>query len=327
MIIVTGGAGFIGSALLAELNRRGRSDVIVVDKIDHDIEKKHNIGALQYEQLLEGSDFREQLGSGFFNDKGIEAIIHLAAITSTTERDWSLFEDVNIAFSQEIIRWCVDKGVRCVYISSGATYGDGSNGYSDEHELFDKLQPLNDYGRSKLEVDVWARDAGYLGEIVGIRYFNVYGPNEYHKGAMRSVIAKKFEQIQEQGYIELFKSNNPDYKDGEQMRDFIYVTDAVAATLHFLEASSANGVFNVGTGKARAWNDVAKAMFKAMDKKEDIRYVDMPANLKDQYQDFTQADISKLRKAGFKQEFMRLEDAIEDYIKNYLQDHEHVRVN
>lgn len=322
MIIVTGGAGFIGSALVGALNKKGRSDLLIVDKLDHD-EKEHNLAALKYEKLVGGDEFRRDLKEGLFDKERIEAIFHLAAITSTTERNWSLFEDVNIAFTQEIIRWCVDREVRCVYISSGATYGDGSLGYSEAPELFDKLQPLNDYGRSKLLVDIWARDAGYLEQVVGIRYFNVFGPNEYHKGAMRSVIAKKYEQMQKEGVIELFKSNNTKYKDGEQRRDFVYVKDAVEATLYWLENKRACGVFNIGTGVARTWNDVARAMFKAVGKKVNIRYIDLPPELREQYQDFTQAKISRLRGAGYKRPFMTLEAAIDDYVKNYLIKHGH----
>ena len=322
MIIITGGAGFIGSALVGELNRRGRSDLLIVDRLDHD-EKEHNLSALKYERLMSGEEFRRDLKEGLFDQAGGEAIFHLAAITSTTEHDWSLFEDVNIAFTQEIIRWSVDRSIRCIYISSGATYGDGSLGYSDAHDVFDQLIPLNDYGRSKLMVDIWARDSGYLDRVVGIRYFNVFGPNEYHKGAMRSVIAKKFEQMQREGVIELFKSNNPNFGDGEQKRDFIYVKDAVAATLHFMKNKQAYGVFNVGTGVARTWNDVAAAMFKAVGKEINIKYIDLPPELQKQYQDFTQADISKLRLNGYEEPFIVLEEAIDDYVKNYLNNHRH----
>ena len=296
--------------------------MLVVDKLDHD-EKEHNLSALKYEQLIDGAGFRKGLKEGLFDQEKVEAVFHLAAITSTIERDWALFEDINIDFTQEVVRWCVDRAVRCVYISSGATYGDGSEGYSDDHDLFDRLKPLNDYGRSKLLVDIWARDGGYLDQVVGIRYFNVFGPNEYHKGAMRSVIAKKFEQMQKDGVIELYKSNNEKFGDGEQKRDFIYVKDAVDATVHFLDNKQACGVFNVGTGVARTWNDVARAMFKAAGRKVEIKYIDLPEELKDQYQDFTQAEITKLRGVGFQKPFMTIEEAISDYVKNYLMKHIH----
>lgn len=322
MIVVTGGAGFIGSVLAVEMNARGRDDLLLVDRLDHE-EKGHNAAAIQYEELLDGETFRTRLREGDFDRAGVEAIFHLGAITSTTEQSWELFEDVNVAFSQEIIRWCADRGVRCVYVSSGAVYGDGSGGYSDDHALFDTLAPLNLYGRSKLLVDIWARDGGYLDQVVGLRYFNVYGPNEYHKGDMRSVVAKKYDQLRAQGYVELFASTSSRYRDGEQMRDFIYVTDAVAATLYFLENRRAAGVFNVGTGAARSWNDMARAMFAAEGQPRDVRYVDMPANLRAQYQDFTQADIGKLRAAGWRGEMRSLEEGVTDYVTNYLRNHRH----
>lgn len=323
MIIITGAAGFIGSVLADALNKQGRSDLILVDSINDD-EKEHNVACLEYEQLISGDEFRAALKEGKY-DENIDAIFHLAAITSTTEKDWSLFQDINIDFSQEIIRHCVDKNIRCIYVSSGATYGDGSHGYSDDHELFDQLEPLNEYGRSKLDVDIWARDAGYLDQVVGLRYFNVFGPNEYHKRAMRSVVAKKFDQVQSEGVLELFKSNNPKYEDGGQMRDFIYVKDAVDATLHFFnEKLEIGGVFNIGTGQARTWNDMAQAMFSAAGKEPNIQYIDMPKELVGQYQDYTQADVTKLRQSGYQKPFTSLEDAITDYIQNYLMHHKHI---
>lgn len=318
MIIVTGGTGFVGSAVVWGLNKRGEEDILVVDRIDHD-EKEHNMAPLKYEQLIDSDEFREKLRDGFYDDKGVEAIIHLGAITSTTADDKEAFDDVNEEWSKEIIRWCVDRGVRCVYISSAATYGNGENGYSDDHELFDKLKPLNLYGQSKLNVDIWARDAGYLDEAAGLRYFNVFGPNEYHKEEMRSVLAKKFYEVKEEGVIRLFKSYNPNYVDGGQMRDFVYVKDVVEATLFFMDQKKANGIFNIGTGKAKTWNDLAEVMFVAMGKELNIEYVEMPDNLKEQYQYYTQADISKLRAVGFKKEMLSLGDSVKDYVQNYLE--------
>lgn len=323
MIIVTGGAGFIGSALVWALNARWREDILVVDVIDHD-EKEHNLAPLRYEQLMGGDEFREKLKKGAFDTQNIEAILHLGAISATTEKSWGKLQDNNVDFSQEVIRWCADKGVRCVYASSGATYGDGSKGYRDDHALFDKLTPLNLYGKSKLVVDIWARDAGYLDQVVGLRYMNVFGPNEYHKETMRSVIAKAFPKLRDEGVIELFKSYNPAYKDGEQKRDFLYVKDAVDMTLFFLDNPRAAGVFNIGTGQARTWNDVASAMTAAVQKKPNIQYIDMPEDVRAHYQYFTQADISKLREAGYKKELMTLEDAIIDYVQNYLKPHNHL---
>lgn len=329
MIIVTGGAGFIGSALLWGLNQRGQEDILLVDDVDHQ-EKEHNIAGLKYEELVEIKEFREKLNAGDYDSVKIEAILHMGAISSTTETNWELLEDNNVEYSKGIIRWCQSHGVRCVYASSGATYGDGSHGYSDDHDLFDALQPLNLYGKSKLIVDIWASDGGFLNDVAGVRYFNVYGPNEYHKENMASVMFKKFAQMRDKGYIELFQSNSPDYKDGEQKRDFIYIKDVVQATLWLLDHKDVNGVFNVGTGKARSWNDVARAMFAALRQaqgkqiKTDIRYIPIPKNLENQYQNFTQANIEKLRQAGYKEEMTSLEDAIGDYLKNYLQGHKHL---
>lgn len=323
MIIVTGGAGFIGSAVIWALNERGIDDILVVDSLDHD-EKEHNLAPLQYRQIVDGATFREQLQQGLYDISGVEAVIHEGAITSTTEQNWTLLEDVNIAFSQEVIRWCVDREVRCVYVSSGAVYGDGSHGYSDDPGLFDVLEPLNLYGKSKLLVDIWARDAGYLDTVVGLRYFNVFGPNEWHKGDMRSVVVKKYEQLQRDGVVELFRSYRDDIRDGEQMRDFVYVKDAVAATLHFIDHPDRAGIYNIGTGVERTWNDVAHAMFAAAEKEPNIRYIPMPESLRQQYQYSTCADVARLRSAGFVAPFLSLEDAIRDYAQVYLEPHHHL---
>jgi len=317
MIIITGGAGLIGSAILWALNEHGNTDVIIVDEIDHDA-KERNLSPLKYEQLIGIKEFRQQLNNGDFDDQPVEAIIHMGACSDTTETDWDFLADNNVAYSKDIIRWCADHNVRCIYASSAATYGDGANGYDDDPELFNQLEPLNLYGKSKLLVDIWARDGGYLEKAVGLRYFNVFGPNENHKEHMRSVIAKKFTDLKDGGVIELFKSAHPDFKDGEQMRDFIYVKDAVAATLFFLENKDNYGVFNVGTGKAQTWKRVANAMFKALGQEPNIQFVDMPAHLKKQYQYFTEANITRLKDAGYKAKFTPLEEGIADYIRNYL---------
>ena len=317
MIIVTGGTGFIGSAIVWGLNERGIEDVLVVDKVADEAQMR-NLKPLSYSEVISGEEFREKLSSGYFDDKEVEGIIHLGAISSTLVQDWDKFQDANVDFSKEIIEWCVKHNVRCVYASSGATYGDGSHGYDDSHEGFDILEPLNPYGKSKLIVDMWARDEGYLDSVVGLRYFNVFGPNEYHKGDMRSVVAKKFPDASEGKSIKLFKSYDKEYEDGGQMRDFVYVKDVVDVTLFFLENPEIGGVFNVGTGIARSWNDVARALFSAVDKKENIEYIDMPVELQSQYQNFTQADISKLRSVGYDTEMTTLEDAISDYVLHYL---------
>lgn len=322
MIIVTGGAGFIGSALVWGLNKRGRSDILIVDEIDHD-EKEHNVAVLQYKELISGQEFREKLAQGDYDSKGVEAILHMGAISATTENSWEKLRDTNVDFSQEVIRWCADKDVRCVYASSAGVYGGGELGYSDSEELFDELKTITLYGKSKLTVDIWARDGGYLDSVVGLRFFNAFGPNEWHKGEMRSVMAKKYSDVAAGKPMQLFKSENPLYPNGGQKRDFVYVKDVVDVVLFFLDTKAA-GVFNVGTGEARTWNEVAHAMFKATGQETKIEYVPMPEHLRGHYQEFTQADIRKLREAGYKKQFMTVAEAIDDYVKNYLGSHQHL---
>ncbi len=323
MIVVTGGAGFIGSAVVWALNKRGETDIVIVDDVDHE-QKERNIAHLKYDRLVGIKEWREELTGGALDTLKVSGIIHLGACSDTTETNWEYLEDNNVEYSKDIIRWCHDHGVRCVYASSAATYGDGARGFSDDHELFNELEPLNLYGKSKLLVDIWARDGGYLDSAVGLRYFNIYGPNEWHKEHMRSVICKKFDEVSAEGVIRLFKSGHPDYKDGDQNRDFFYVKDTVDATLFFLDQAQGGGVFNVGSGKAQTWNQVAKAMFAALKKEPNIEYVDMPAKLKGQYQYHTQAETTKLRAAGYKQEATTLQSVIDDYMTNYLVPDKHL---
>lgn len=341
MIIVTGGAGFIGSALIWALNERGRNDIVIVDEItaqpsssatagaslhsDAAREKEHNIGHLRYDQIVGISDFRKGLGAGEWDNVEIEAIIHLGACSSTTEKNWEYLLDNNVEYTKDIIRWCADHKVRCIYASSAATYGNGEHGYDDDHILFDQLVPLNLYGKSKLLVDGWARDGGYLEHAVGLRYFNVFGPNEWHKGSMQSVVATKHPLVANGKPITLFKSYQEQYGDGEQKRDFIYVKDAVRATLFFFDHTDIGGVFNVGTGNARTWLDVARAMFVSLGKEEHIEFIEMPDTLKDQYQYFTQANIRKLQSVGFDSaKNYSLEDAIIEYVRQHLVPHHHL---
>jgi len=352
MIVVTGAAGFIGSATVWALNQKGREDIIIVDEIidnpilppppappraggenaadaspssDSAREKEHNIGHLKYDQMMGIADFRKQLLSGELDSLGIEAIIHLGACSATTETNWDYLLDNNVEYTKDMIRWCQTNNARCVYASSAATYGDGEVGYDDNHDLFDSLVPMNLYGKSKLLVDIWARDGGYLDGAVGLRYFNVFGPNEWHKGSMMSVVAKKYPEIASGKPITLFKSYEKEYGDGEQKRDFVYVKDAVRATLFFMDNKQYNGVYNVGMGIARSWLDVARAMFAASGIREKVEFIEMPDNLKNQYQYFTQANIKKLEATGFDMsQNYSLEKAVTEYIQEHLAPHNHL---
>jgi ADP-L-glycero-D-manno-heptose 6-epimerase len=318
MIIVTGGAGFIGSAIVAGLNGRGIDDIVIVDVLGRD-EKWKNLRRLRFADYVEADDFLEMLTAGRI-DWPIEVIFHLGACSDTTERDASYMIRNNYDFSKILANRAVQDRIRFIYASSAATYGDGSQGFSDNEAELDKLQPLNIYGYSKQMFDLWARRAGLLKEIVGLKYFNVFGPNEYHKGNMRSFVVKAFEQINAAGKVGLFRSYRPDFADGGQKRDFLYIRDAVDMTLFFLDNRKIAGIFNIGTGTARTWNDLAKATFAAMNKKPKIEYIPMPESICDKYQYFTQADIAKLRTAGYEKELTSLEDAIKNYVQNYLQE-------
>jgi ADP-L-glycero-D-manno-heptose 6-epimerase len=316
MIIVTGGAGFIGSAIIAALNQRGIDDILVVDELASDSKWK-NLRNLSFTDYIEKTDFLEMVSENKITAP-VEAVIHMGACSSTTETDVSFLIRNNYEYSKILAQWCCDSDIRFIYASSAATYGDGCEGFFDDEESIGKLKPLNGYGYSKQIFDLWAKRQGLLKKIVGVKYFNVFGPNEYHKASMRSFILKSFEQINETGKVNLFKSGDRQYADGEYVRDFIYVKDAVAMTLFFLDNPKIAGLFNLGTGNARNWNDLVKAVFAAMDKKSNIEYVPMPDSIKNQYQYFTQADISKLRQAGYKKPTTKLEDAIKDYVQNYL---------
>ncbi len=318
LIIVTGGAGFIGSNIIKALNEAGEDRILVVDHLGQG-EKWKNLLDLSFTDYEHKDDFLTMLDRGLF-DHGINAIIHMGACSSTTEKDADYLMANNYEYSRSLAkRYGGNIGVRFIYASSAATYGDGSRGYSDEHDAVPLLRPLNMYGYSKHLFDLWAMKTGFINRAVGLKYFNVFGPNEYHKGDMRSVAIRAYFQVRMLDKVKLFKSYRVDYQDGEQCRDFIYVKDAVKATLHFLEKPDVNGIFNVGTGRPRNFNDLASAVFSALGKAEHVEYIDMPEGLDKRYQYYTCAQTDKLRSAGFPDEFFRLEDAVRDYVLNYLE--------
>jgi ADP-L-glycero-D-manno-heptose 6-epimerase len=316
MIIVTGGAGFIGSALIAELNARQITNILVVDHLGSNAKWK-NLRNLSFADYVEKADLLEMVIAGKL-DSSVEAVFHLGACSDTTEPDASYLIKNNYEYTKLLTQWATNANVRFIYASSAATYGDGSAGFRDDEENIETLCPLNMYGYSKHAFDLWARRSRLLDSIVGLKYFNVFGPNEYHKGHMRSFIVKAFEQINAEGTVRLFKSYEDDYADGEQVRDFIYIKDAVEMTLFFLDNRHLGGLYNVGTGEARTWNDLVTAVFAAMGKKPNIEYIDMPDSIRNQYQYFTQADMSRLRSTGYDKQTTPLEDAIKDYVQNYL---------
>jgi len=317
MIIVTGGAGFIGSALIAELNKRQITDILVVDELATD-RKWKNLRNLSFTDYIEKDDFLEMVIEDKL-DNSVESVFHLGACSDTTETNASYLIKNNYEYSKLLAQWATDADIHFIYASSAATYGDGSTGFSDDQEKIEMLRPLNMYGYSKHLFDLWARRAGLLKKIVGLKYFNVFGPNEYHKGNMRSFVIKAFEQINASGKVRLFKSYKPEYADGEQKRDFLYIKDAVDMTLFFYDKPQLSGLFNIGSGEARTWNDLVKAVFAAMGKKPNIEYIEMPESIRNQYQYYTCADITNLRKAGYDKETTSLEYAIKDYVQNYLQ--------
>lgn len=313
MIVVTGGAGFIGSALIWGLNRHGFDDIVIVDSLGED-EKQKNLANLKFADFVDKDDFVE----GLNQFKKVEGIIHMGACSSTTESNTDFLMQNNYEYTKRLALWALANSKRFVYASSAATYGDGSRGFSDDHKLLTEFKPLNAYAHSKQLFDLWAWREGLLDKIAGLKYFNVFGPNEYHKDEMRSVVCKTFEQIKATGKMKLFKSHHPDYKDGWQLRDFIYIKDAVEMTLYIYEKHETNGIFNVGTGKARSFFDLTKTVFRATGRKPQIEYIDMPETIRDKYQYFTQARMEKLHKAGGKGSLHSLEEAVTDYVQNYL---------
>ncbi|HON58247.1 MAG TPA: ADP-glyceromanno-heptose 6-epimerase [Smithella sp.] len=317
MIIVTGGAGFIGSAFIWKLNQEGIDNIIIVDRLGTSTKWK-NLVNLRFVNYIHKDDFLEMI----YNDTtpfNIDAIIHMGACSSTTERDADYLWHNNFIYTKQLAEWALEHDIRFIYASSAATYGDGTLGFSDNHKMIPRLKPINMYGYSKQIFDLWVLRQKLENKMAGIKFFNVFGPNEYHKGDMSSVVFKAFHQIQETGKVRLFKSYKPQYKDGGQMRDFVYVKDCVDVMWWLFKNPRINGIFNLGTGKARTWNDLIKAVFAAMKKKTNIEYIAMPEALRGQYQYFTEAEMTKLKKAGCPVKFSTLEDAARDYVVNYLQ--------
>ena len=313
-IVVTGAAGFIGSVLANYLNINNLDNIIIVDDFTK-IEKLPNYNTLPYDRI-ERDQFIDWLDK-HHND--IDTVIHLGARTDTTEFDYSVFEKLNLNYSKNIWNICSNYGIDLYYASSAATYGDGALGYNDDLEIIDKLQPLNPYGLSKNEFDKWAiKQINKPKHWAGFKFFNVYGPNEYHKKRMASVVFHGYNQIKDEGKIKLFKSHRPDYKDGEQKRDFVYVKDVIKVLFWFLEHRPENSIYNLGTGKARSFIDLAKSIFSAMNIKENIEFIDMPKDIRDKYQYFTEANMTKLHNIGYNYSFYSLENGISDYVKNYL---------
>ncbi len=318
MHIVTGGAGFIGSAMVWKLNQAGRDDVWIVDRLERG-DKWKNLVGLKYAEIMTPDVFLHSLhenGDAFPEDT--EAVIHLGACSATTERDADYLLENNFQFSKTVAEAAVNQGVRLVHASSAATYGAGEQGYGDGEDNLFALRPLNMYGYSKLLLDQWAARTGALGNFASVRFFNVYGPNEYHKGDMASMVYKSYHQVQADGRLRLFKSHRPEYRDGEQLRDFVYVKDAVDALLWLAEHPEANGIFNVGTGEETSWNALAAALFAAMGRPRNIEYIDMPESIRGQYQYRTRADIARLRAAGYAGAFRSAADGVRDYVENHL---------
>ncbi len=316
-ILVTGGAGLIGSALIHALNNRGIDNILVCDILGSS-EKYRNLVPLRFADYIEASDLDLIIEATPEKLADIRAVFHLGACSSTTESDCSYLIRNNYEYTKTLATWALANDSRFVYASSAATYGDGSQGMDDKSDNLQALRPLNMYGYSKHLFDLYAQRHGMLNSIVGLKYFNVFGPNEDHKENMRSVVHKAFREISESGSVSLFKSHHPDYRDGEQERDFLYVKDACEMTLHLAETPTANGIFNLGSGEAKTWLDLVRPIFAAMDKTESIQFIDMPQELRAKYQYHTCADISKLKATGYTSPFTPLSEAVTDYVQNYL---------
>lgn len=322
MIIVTGGAGFIGSAIVWKLNQRGITDILVTDHLGTS-EKWKNLVNLRFNDYCDRDIFIEKLEAGAFNGS-VSAIFHMGACSATTEKDADYLMENNFHYTVRLSQWAIAQGCRFIYASSAATYGAGECGYEDDHAKLGDLRPLNMYGYSKHLFDLYAQRLGWLDKIAGLKFFNVFGPNEYHKGDMKSLVCKSFPMIRDKGEISLFRSHVAEYKDGEQVRDFIYVKDVVEMVMFFLDNRNANGIFNIGTGQENTWNSLAGAMFASSGKPFKVNYIDMPQQIRDKYQYYTKADNVKLSASGCMHACRSLTDAIDDYIKNYLVENRHL---
>ncbi len=317
LIIVTGGAGFIGSCFLWQLNQKGLNQIILIDESDSEAKEK-NLRNKQFIDYIDKKDFIAKIKKNSFS-KGVQAVFHIGACSSTTETSQDYLWQNNLEYSKTLCQWSLENNALFYYASSAAAYGNGSFGYSDDDKLTPKLKPLNLYGQSKQLFDLWAIENKIIKEITGFRYFNVFGPNEYHKKDMRSLVVKAFEQIKKDKKIRLFKSYKKEYADGEQKRDFIYIKDVIDLMWQFYQAPHIKGIYNLGAGKARTWNDLAKAIFTALNLPVNIEYIDMPKEIKDKYQYFTQADLTKLKSTGLKYNPLPLEESVKDYVINYLE--------
>lgn len=316
MIIITGAAGFIGSNFVRFLNDNNFTDLILVDHFNNE-EKLKNISNKKYTEKIDRKDFFNWLEA---NEQYAQFVIHLGARTDTTETDTAIFNELNRDFSQKLWKQCTLYQIPLIYASSAATYGNGEFGFSDDHDVCQKLSALNEYGKSKTEFDCWALDQKKQPYFwAGLKFFNVYGPNEYHKNRMASVVMHAFNTIQSSGKMQLFRSHRPHFKDGEQARDFIYVKDICKVIFFLMQNRKKSGIYNVGTGQARSFNDLVKATFDAMHLPANISFIDTPADIRDNYQYFTEAPMQKLRSLGFNQQFTTLEEGVADYVQNYLQ--------
>lgn len=315
MIIITGAAGFIGSCLIQKLNEEGFYDLILVDDFSRE-DKNQNYAGKRFSKKVHRNDFALWLKD---NQIHVQFVFHIGARTDTTEMKVELFNQLNLNYTKEIWNICAEFGIPLVYASSAATYGLGEQGYDDDESKISLLKPLNPYGDSKNDFDIWALKQEKKPYFwAGLKFFNVYGPNEYHKGRMASVIFHTFNQIKKTGSMKLFQSHNPQFKDGEQMRDFVYIKDVVNVLYFLMHHRKDSGIYNLGTGKARTFLDLARATFHSLGKEPEISFIPTPEDIRDKYQYFTEARMDKLRSIGYSQEFYTLEEGVEDYVKNYL---------